>query len=77
MAEKIDHNCQLPGDALQVGNGTELDGVFGRDKSPYDLDTIADLKTFVGILSQRGYSDADLEAITHGNFLALLQRAWA
>jgi len=59
-----------------VAIGTDLDGGFGREGSPHDLDTIADLQQIVRLLEQRGYSAADTAAIMHGNWLTFLRRAW-
>ncbi|MBT8321551.1 MAG: membrane dipeptidase, partial [Eudoraea sp.] len=72
----IDHICQLAGNALHVGIGTDLDGGFGKEQGPADLDTIADLQKFIPLLSERGYSTADIENIMHGNFLRFLRKAW-
>ncbi len=43
LVDHIDHVCQLAGNALHSGIGTDLDGGFGREQCPSDLDTIADL----------------------------------
>ena len=75
VADHIDHICQLAGDARHVGIGSDLDGGFGTEQSP--LDRIADLQQLPALLRARGYGDADLAAILHGNFPALLRRAWA
>ncbi len=50
---------------------------FGREQSPRDLDTIADLALMEGLLRERGYKSADAEAIMHGNWLRLLRRVLA
>ncbi len=76
LADHVDHVCQLLGTAAHTGIGTDLDGGFGTEQTPSDLDTICDLEKFVAILEGRGYSADDLQAICHGNFLALLERAW-
>ena len=76
LADHVDHACQLLGNANHVGIGTDLDGGFGREQSPADLDTIADVPCLLQILKQRGYSDDDLQRIASGNFLACLRRAW-
>ena len=57
--------------------GTDLDGGFGREQSPQDLKTIADLARLPDLLAVRGYSQADISGIMHGNWLAFLERAWA
>jgi len=77
MLDHMDHICQLAGNTLHVGIGTDLDGAFGKEQTPYDLETIADLVKLPGMLSKRGYSAADIENIMHGNWLRLLRKAWA
>ncbi len=76
MADNIDHICQLAGNALHVGIGTDLDGGFGKEQSPADIDTIADLQQVPHILKERGYSTTDIENIMHGNFLRFLRTHW-
>ncbi len=76
MADNIDHICQLAGNALHVGIGTDLDGGFGKEQSPADMDTIADLQQVPQILKERGYSQTDVENIMHGNFLRFLKTNW-
>ena len=69
VVDHIDHICQLAGDCAHVAIGTDLDGGFGAEQSPGDLDTIADLQKLDALLAKRGYSDADIDAICHGNWL--------
>ena len=77
MIDNIDHICQLAGNASHVGIGTDLDGGFGKEQSPMDLDTIADLQKVPGLLSKRGYSQTDIEQIMYRNFISFLQNTWA
>jgi membrane dipeptidase len=77
VVDHIDHICQLSGSSRHAAIGTDLDGGFGREQSPRDLDTIADLQKLRGLLAQRGYGDPDIAAILHGNWLRLLRQAWA
>lgn len=72
----IDHICQLAGNCLHVGIGSDLDGAFGKEQSPYDLDTIADLQNMISLLSKRGYSEKDITNIMHSNWLRFLKNAW-
>jgi membrane dipeptidase len=72
----IDHICQLAGNARHVAIGSDLDGGFGTEQSPEDLDTIADLQMLGPLLKKRGYTAADIKAIFHGNLLRLFERAW-
>ena len=67
-ADHIDHVCQLAGNARHAGIGSDLDGAFGTEQSPGDLDTIADLQRIPELLAVRGYSTGDCENIAHGNF---------
>ena len=74
--DHIDHICQLAGSSRHVAIGSDLDGGFGREQSPHDLDTIADLQRLRGLLAARGYTEEDIAGIFHGNWLRLLRRAW-
>ena len=77
VVDNIDHVCQRAGNARHAAIGSDLDGGFGREQSPCDLDTIADLQRIAELLSARGYSPADVSAIMHGNWLRLLRAAWS
>jgi membrane dipeptidase len=77
MIDHIDHICQIAGNALHVGMGTDLDGAFGREQCPYDLEAIADLQKVAGLLAKRGYTHGDIENMMHGNWLRFLRKAWA
>lgn len=76
MVDHTDHICQVTGSALHCGIGTDLDGEFGREQSPADLDTIADIARYRELFAERGYSEADIAGFMHGNFLQLLRKAW-
>ena len=75
VVDHMDHICQLAGNARHVAIGTDLDGGFGREQSPADLDTIADLQKFPDLLRKRGYSEADVTGITYGNWVRFLEKA--
>jgi membrane dipeptidase len=77
VTHHIDHICQLAGNSRHAGIGSDLDGGFGREQSPSDLDTIADLQSIADILSTRGYTEEDISGIMHGNWLRLLKKAWS
>ena len=74
--DHIDHICQLAGNCHHVGIGTDLDGAFGKEQSPMDLDTIADLQKLPQMLNERGYSDHEVEQILSKNFVSFLERVW-
>ena len=76
IVDHMDHICQLAGNSHHAAIGSDLDGGFGREQSPADLDTIADLQHLTEVLSKRGYRDEDIARIMHGNWLRLLRSAW-
>ena len=76
MIDNIDHICQLSGDARHVGIGTDLDGGFGKEQTPSDLDTIADLQKVPQMLAEKGFNQEDINHIMHQNFISFLQRVW-
>ncbi len=75
--DNIDHICQLAGNTDHVGIGTDLDGAFGKEQSPYDLDTIADLQKIPDLLTKRGYTSLDIEKIMNQNFINFLKKVWS
>ena len=76
ICDHIDHICQLAGNARHVGIGTDLDGGYGTEQTPMDLNSIADLQKLPGLLRQRGYSQDDIEGILWRNFVDFLRRVW-
>jgi membrane dipeptidase len=76
ICDHIDHVCQLAGNARHVGIGTDLDGGYGNEQTPMDLNSIADLQILPGLLRARGYSQADVEGIMWRNFVEFLRRVW-
>jgi membrane dipeptidase len=76
LIDNYDHICQIAGNANHIAIGSDLDGAFGTEQSPYDLDTITDLQKLPDLLKQRGYSEADINNILHGNWLRFLKEAW-
>jgi membrane dipeptidase len=68
VAIHIDHVCQLAGDAKHAAIGSDLDGGFGTEFSPHDLDTVADLHKLAALLKARGFAEADVAGIFGGNW---------
>ena len=44
IIDHIDHVCQLSGNSNHVGIGSDLDGGFGKEQCPQDINSIADLQ---------------------------------
>jgi membrane dipeptidase len=76
LIDHYDHICQIAGNSDHIAIGSDLDGAFGTEQSPYDLNSIADLQKLPVLLTQRGYSDTDIQKILHGNWLRFLRNAW-
>lgn len=76
LINHMDHICQIAGNALHIGIGSDLDGAFGKEQSPYDMETIADLQKIAPLLEKRGYSNLDIQNVMHGNWLRFLRKAW-
>ena len=76
IIDHYDHICQLTGNSQHIAIGSDLDGTYGTEQSPTDLDTIADLQNLTGLLAKRGYSAEDIENIFYKNWLRFLRNAW-
>jgi membrane dipeptidase len=63
VIDHMDHICQLAGNALHIGIGSDLDG--------------ADLQKIPALLEKRGYSKTDIVNISHGNWLRFIKKAWS
>ena len=77
VVDHIDHVCQLAGNSLYAGIGSDLDGAFGIEQSPKDLDTIADLQKIPVLLRERGYSQEDTLNISSRNWIRFYREAWS
>ncbi|NLS76990.1 MAG: peptidase [Chloroflexi bacterium] len=77
VADHLDHLCQVAGNAEHAAIGSDLDGGYGTEQTPRDLDTITDLQKVPEMMSRRGYKEADIRGIMHGNWLRFFQRAWS
>ena len=76
VVDHIDHVCQIAGNARHSGIGTDLDGGYGLEQSPADLDTIVDLQRLPELFAARGYTEEDITGIMHDNFLRFLRETW-
>ena len=71
VADHIDHVCQLAGNANHAAIGSDMGGT---NHMPSDLKTSADLQNFGTILEGRGYKDADIDRVLHGNWLGFFRK---
>jgi membrane dipeptidase len=75
VIDHIDHICQLAGSPRYCAIGSDLDGGYGTEQTPLDLDSIADLQRLTTLLSARGYSQPDIAGIMHGNWIRKLSES--
>ncbi len=68
VADHVDHICNTLGDAQHVGIGSDLDGGFGTEQTPQDLQSIFDLHRLEDILARRGYPQEAVDGIFHDNW---------
>ncbi|WP_158796888.1 dipeptidase [Pedobacter sp. L105] len=77
MVDHLDHICQIAGNTLHIGIGSDLDGAFGKEQCPYDIETIADLQKIPVLLDKRGYKKQDIQNMMNCNWMRFLRNAWA
>ncbi|MEI8074637.1 MAG: membrane dipeptidase [Bacteroidota bacterium] len=75
MIDHMDHICQIAGNVNHIGIGTDLDGAYGKEQCPFDIETIADLQIIPTLLTKRGYTQIEIEKVMHGNWLRVMKRA--
>jgi membrane dipeptidase len=74
VAAHLDHICQLAGDSLHAGIGSDFDGGFGVQSVPPEIDTVADLQKLGPLLRARGYSELDIVNILGLNWIHFLEQ---
>lgn len=77
ICDHVDHICQLAGSARHVCIGTDLDGGYGTEQTPMDLNSIADLQTLPDLFRARGYSEEDIQGFMFQNVVDFLRNAWS
>ncbi|RTL59514.1 MAG: peptidase M19 [Sphingobacteriales bacterium] len=77
VIDHIDHVCQIAGNSNHAGIGSDLDGAFGKEQCPYDINTISDLKKIPSLFKKRGYTNDDIEKIMNRNWVSFLERTWS
>ena len=69
IVDNIARISDLAGSTDHVGIGSDLDGGYGTEQTPHDLDTIADLQKIAGLMRDRGFSEEDVVKVMHGNWM--------
>jgi membrane dipeptidase len=74
LVDHMVHICDLAGNTEHIGVGSDLDGGYGNEQTPHDLNTIADLQKIGPMLADRGFSDEDVQRVMHGNWLGFFRK---
>lgn len=64
----IERICDLAGDRRHIGLGSDMDGGFGADRLPRGVDRPRDLAAIASALSDRGWSEDDVEGFAWGGW---------
>lgn len=67
VADQIDHIFQVAGDEAKIAIGTDLDGGYGFEQTPIEIDSIAKLTQLESNLSSRNYSADSIKRICFEN----------
>jgi membrane dipeptidase len=70
--KNIEHICSIAGNSNHVAIGSDLDGAFGLEQCPTEIDTIADLQKIADMLNDQGYRESDIQNVMHGNWIRFL-----
>jgi len=74
VVRHIRHVCNLAGDTLHAAIGSDFDGGFGKESTPREIDTVADLQKLDTVLSF-DLSRLDVSNILGENWVRFLRRA--
>jgi membrane dipeptidase len=69
VVRQVRHVCDIAGDALHVGIGSDMDGGFGRENLPAEISTSADLPKLGELLEREKLTPQQVGDILAGNWL--------
>ena len=72
VIEHIDYISNKIG-SKYVGLGSDFDGII---KGPFGLEDVSKLKSIPNLLTERSYSQKDIENIMGGNFQRIISKVW-
>ncbi len=70
----IEHVCDIAGDRLHVGLGSDMDGGFSALRLPQGINVPRDLHRLAAALAAEGWSEADVGAFAFDNWAGLFER---
>lgn len=68
VVHHLRHMCEVIGDDIHVGIGTDMDGGLGREQIPIEIQTSADLPRLAEALSTGGFDDQAVRGILGRNW---------
>jgi membrane dipeptidase len=68
IIDQIDYYCQMAGNSMHVGIGSDFDGGFGYPRIPDGIESVSDLQKIEPALREKGYSELDIENIFNKNW---------
>lgn len=71
----IDHVCQVAGSAEHSAIGSDMDGGFGVESLPAEMDSSRDLPLLAEVLEKEGFTSGDVEKIMGKNWLRFMERS--
>jgi membrane dipeptidase len=79
LERAVDQICHVrelaKGSVDNIGIGTDLDGGYGCEQTPADLNKYRDVQKMGPMLLARGFSETQVQAIFHGNWLRFFHEA--
>jgi membrane dipeptidase len=77
VVRHISHICDLAGNTLSVGIGSDFDGGFGAELIPRPMQKVGDLYLLADVLLKQRFSEEDVKNIFHANWVRILRRGLA
>jgi membrane dipeptidase len=74
FVKQLEHLCDVAGDTEHVGIGSDLDGGFGSESIPAEMDSIADMPKIASALGEAGFSETEVNGIMGENWLRFLRK---
>jgi len=73
--KQVQHIRDVADKTSNIGVGSDLDGGFGSESTPAEIDTIADLPKIADALLEAGFSEKEVKGIMGDNWLRFLKNA--
>jgi membrane dipeptidase len=75
VVKHIQHICDVAGDTMHVGLGSDLDGGLGMESIPLEMDSAADLPKIADALAEAHFTEKEIDNIMAGNWLRFLEES--